>query len=49
MLKPEYHLSPVPHEITDMIKFSDGEKLTAAILLYCVLVRTSGAGTGEGR
>jgi hypothetical protein len=39
MLKPEYHLSPVPHEITDMIKFSDGEKLTAAILIYCVLVR----------
>jgi len=39
MLKPEYHLSPVLHEITDLIKFSDGEKLTAAILLYCVLVR----------
>jgi len=39
LLKPEYHLSPVPHEITDLVKFSDGEKLTAAILLYCVLIR----------
>jgi len=39
ILKPEYHLSPVPRDITELVKFSDGEKLTAAILLYCVLVR----------
>ena len=39
LLKPEYHLSPIQHEITDLVKFSDGEKLTAAILLYCVLIR----------
>jgi hypothetical protein len=39
ILKPEYHLSPVPRDITELAKFSDGEKLTAAILLYCVLVR----------
>jgi hypothetical protein len=39
ILKPEYHLSPVPRDVTELVKFSDGEKLTAAILLYCVLVR----------
>jgi hypothetical protein len=39
ILKPEYHLSPVPCDVTELVKFSDGEKLTAAILLYCVLVR----------
>lgn len=39
ILKPEYHLSPVPRDIMELVKFSDGEKLTAAILLYCVLVR----------
>ncbi|HEY5706185.1 MAG TPA: hypothetical protein VIS96_11490 [Terrimicrobiaceae bacterium] len=39
ILKPEYHLSPVAREITELVKFSDGEKLTAAILLYCILVR----------
>jgi hypothetical protein len=39
ILKPEYHLSPVPRDIAELVRFSDGEKLTAAILLYCVLVR----------
>jgi hypothetical protein len=39
ILKPEYHLSPIPRDITELVKFSDGEKLTAAILLYCILVR----------
>ncbi len=39
ILKPEYQLSPQPHDIMELVKFSDGEKLTAAILLYCVLVR----------
>jgi hypothetical protein len=39
ILKPEYHLTPVPRDITELVRFSDGEKLTAAILLYCVLVR----------
>ncbi len=39
ILKPEYHLSPTGRDIMEMVKFSDGEKLTAAILIYCVLVR----------
>ncbi len=39
MLKPEYVATATPHDIVDLMKFSDGEKLTAAILLYCVLVR----------
>lgn len=39
ILKPEYHLNPIPRDIMELVKFSDGEKLTAAILLYCVLVR----------
>jgi hypothetical protein len=38
-LKPEYHLSALPRDITELVKFSDGEKLTTAILLYCILVR----------
>ena len=39
ILKPEYHLSALPRDITELVKFSDGEKLTTAILLYCILVR----------
>ena len=39
MLKHEYIATATPHDIVDLMKFSDGEKLTAAILLYCVLVR----------
>jgi len=39
MLKPEYVPTATAHDIVEMMKFSDGEKLTAAIVLYCVLVR----------
>lgn len=40
ILKPEYQLRAGSHDIMDLVnKFSDGEKLTAAILLYCTLVR----------
>lgn len=39
MLKPEYVPVATTHDIVEMMKFSDGEKLTAAIVLYCVLVR----------
>lgn len=40
ILKPEYHLRAGSHDIMDLVKkFSDGEKLTTAIVLYCILVR----------
>jgi len=39
LLKPESNLRPDRHEITAFGGFSGGEKLTAAILLYCTLVR----------
>jgi hypothetical protein len=39
LLKPESNLRPERHDITEFGGFSGGEKLTAAILLYCTLVR----------
>ena len=40
ILKPEYQLRAGSHDIMDLVKkFSDGEKLTTAIVLYCILVR----------
>jgi archaellum component FlaC len=39
ILKPEYQLRAVSHDIMDLVIFSDGEKLTTAIVLYCILVR----------
>ncbi len=39
ILKPEYELRAESHDIMDLVVFSDGEKLTTAIVLYCILVR----------
>ena len=40
ILKPEYQLRAASHDVMDLVtKFSDGEKLTTAIVLYCILVR----------
>lgn len=39
ILKPEYQLLPETYDIAGLHKFSGGEKVTAAILLYAVLVR----------
>lgn len=39
ILKPEYQLLPDTYDISLLHTFSGGEKVTAAILLYCVLVR----------
>ena len=39
ILKPEYQLRAGSYDIMALVKFSDGEKLTTAILLYCILVR----------
>lgn len=39
ILKPEYQLRAASHDIMDLVIFSDGEKLTTAIVLYCILVR----------
>ncbi len=40
ILKPEYHLRAGSHDIMDIVNiFSDGEKLTTAVVLYCILVR----------
>ena len=39
ILKPQWERDGTQHDITSLAKFSDGERLTTAILLYCVLVR----------
>lgn len=40
ILKPEYNLRAASHDIMALVQeFSDGEKLTTAIVLYCILVR----------
>lgn len=40
ILKPEYNLRAGSHDIMALVQeFSDGEKLTTAIVLYCILVR----------
>jgi hypothetical protein len=39
ILKPQWERDGTRHDITSLAKFSDGERLTTAILLYCVLVR----------
>lgn len=39
ILKPEYQLRAASHDIMELVVFSDGEKLTTAIVLYCILVR----------
>lgn len=48
ILKPELRLLPVAHDIGQLHKFSGGEKVTAAILLYAVLVRYRAQYQGEG-
>jgi hypothetical protein len=44
ILKPQWERDRTQHEITMLAKFSDGERLTTAILLYCV-----GQAAGPGR
>lgn len=39
VLKPTQRLELVYHDITALAGFSEGQRLTAAILIYCVLVR----------
>lgn len=47
ILKPEYRLQSTTYDIADLHKFSGGEKVTAAIILYAVLVRYRARQRGE--
>lgn len=39
ILKPEYNLRPFQHDIVKLKSFSGGEQVTAAIILYCIIVK----------
>ena len=39
ILKPEYNLRPFLHDIVKLKSFSGGEQVTAAIILYCIIVK----------
>jgi hypothetical protein len=47
ILKPEYRLQSTTYDISELHKFSGGEKVTAAIILYAVLVRYRAMQRGE--
>jgi hypothetical protein len=47
ILKPDTVLRPDRHPVTELNKFSDGEKLTATILLYCTLARLRARNRGR--
>ena len=47
ILKPDPVLRPDRHPVTELNKFSDGEKLTATILLYCTLARLRARNRGR--
>lgn len=47
ILKPDAVLRPERHPVTAMSKFSDGQQLTAAILLYCTLARLRARNRGR--
>jgi hypothetical protein len=49
ILKPDARLRPDAVPISEMSKFSRGQQLTAAILLYCTLVQLRARSRGQGR
>jgi hypothetical protein len=49
VLNPDPDLGGVPVDITDMARFSGGEQLTGAILLYCTLAQLRSRTRGQQR
>lgn len=47
ILKPDALLRPDRHPVAEMSRFSDGQQLTAAILLYCTLARLRARNRGR--
>ena len=47
VLKPNDATTPEPVDITDLQKFSGGEKLTVCVALFCVLARLRAANAGR--
>lgn len=49
VLKPNSDLAVEPVEVTQLGKFSGGEKLTVCVALYCTLARLRAVNRGQGR
>jgi hypothetical protein len=49
VLKPNSDLAVEPVEVTQLGKFSGGEKLTVCVALYCTLARLRAVNRGRGR
>lgn len=47
IMKPGYALKTQYHPITDVKGWSDGEKITSVILLYCTMVQLRAVSTGK--